>query len=422
MSTRPTRHDSSELTSLRGSVDSWLACFDPRSEVGGLLGRPLAERSERGYEHTLREIAQQPVTWLETAQIVSAQAERLRRILASAGIDRRRGSIILTGSGSSVYAGECLALPLQQALDVPVQAIPAGTLLTHPHGCLPPEGPYLVVSFARSGNSPESRAVVDSLLARDDRGRHLIITCNPKGALVVGLAGHPRVEAVVLDEKTEDKSLVMTSSFTNMVLAGRFLAFAGSPQAGVERVEAAAGAAARLFERDADVLARIARSGFRRAVYLGSGCRMGSAHEAGLKMLEMTAGRVPSLSESFLGLRHGPMSAIHDDTLIVAFLSSDPTVRAYEVDLLGEVDRKELGARKLVVGSEVPRSLASRAEDHLVECGGGLADADLPVLDTLVGQLLGFHRCLQEGLKPDTPSTEGVINRVVESFTIHRRS
>ncbi len=400
----------------------WLASLDRTTEIARLLGRPASERHERGYEHTLREIAQQPVTWIETARALSTEADRLGGVLEAVGIPGGRGSIILTGSGSSLYAGECLALPLQEALGVSVQAIPAGTLLTHPHGSVPPADAYLVVSLARSGNSPESRAVVESLLARDGRGRHLVITCNRGGALVTGFARHPRVASVVLDEKTEDKSLVMTSSFTNMVLAGRFLAWTRAPGEALPRVESTAEAAASLLEREGDVLARVARSGFRRVVYLGSGCRMGSAHEAGLKMLEMTAGRVPALSESFLGLRHGPMSAIHDDTLIVAFLSSDPVVRAYEVDLLGEVDRKELGARKLVVGSSLPPELATRGEDHLVECGSGLSDADLPVLDVLVGQVLAFHRCLQEGLKPDTPSTEGVINRVVESFTIHRRS
>lgn len=409
------------LDRLRGTVDAWLAAFDGQSEPGNLLRRPLVEQQERGYEHTLREILQQPVTWLETARRVSKDAPRLGRILEWEGIDIRRRAVILTGSGSSLYAGECLALPLQEALDAPVQAIPAGTLLTHPRGCLPPSDPYLVVSLARSGNSPESRAVVDSLLEHDDRGHHLIITCNRQGALVTGLAGHPRVDAVVLDEQTEDKSLVMTGSFTNLVLAGRFLAWTPRPEVGVARVEAVAQAGAGLLARDADALAQIARSGFRRAVYLGSGCRVGSAHEAGLKMTEMSAGRVASLSETFLGLRHGPMSVIHDDTLIVAFLSSDSVVRAYEVDLLRELDRKGLGARKLIVGSGIPAALASRPEDHRIDFGDGLADADLAVLDTVVGQLLGFHRCLEEGLKPDSPSTEGVINRVVERFTIHRR-
>ncbi len=411
----------SRLPGLRGTVADWLTSLDPTTEIARLLRRPDEERRARGYDHTLREICQQPVTWLETARALASDSARLGSVLDSAGILRRRGAMILTGSGSSLYAGECLALPLQEALGVPVQAIPAGTLLTHPDGSLPPVDPYLVVSFARSGNSPESRAVVDSLLERDDRGRHLIITCNRGGALVTGLASHPRVDSLVLDEKTEDQSLVMTSSFTNMVLAGRFLAWTGVPGEALAHLEATAEAAAGLIERDSDDLASVARSGFRRAVYLGSGCLTGAAHEAGLKMLEMTAGRIPCLSESFLGLRHGPMSAIHADTLIVAFLSSDPVVRAYEVDLLREVDRKELGARKVVVGSVLPPDLSTRDGDRFVECGPGLGDADLAVLDVLVGQILAFHCCLETGLKPDSPSTGGVINRVVESFAIHRR-
>ena len=407
---------------IASTVDEWLAAIDPMSEAGRLLHRPASEQRERGYEHTLQEILQQPVTWIETARRLATDSSPLAQAMGLQGGHPRPSSIVLTGSGSSLYAAECLALPLQEALGISVQAIAAGTLLTHPHGCLPPKGPYLVVSFARSGNSPESRAVVESLLERDDRGRHLIITCNRQGALVTGFAGHPRICAVVLDEKTEDKSLVMTSSLTNMVVAGRFLAWTDAPQLGAARVTAVARAGACLAIRDGDVLAATARSGFRRALYLGSGCRLGSAHEAGLKMLEMTSGRVACFSESFLGLRHGPMSAVHDDTLVVAFLSSDPLVRAYELDLLQELDHKGLGARKLVAGSEVPASLSIRPQDHVVECGPGLGDAELVVLDALVAQLLAFHRCLQEGLKPDSPSSEGIINRVVESFTIHRRA
>ena len=406
---------------FRGTVDEWLTGFAPEGEIGRLLGQPSQEQQERGYRHTLREIAQQPVTWLETASAVAADRARLDSVLDEAGVHSRAGSVLLTGSGSSLYAGECIALPLQHALGVPVQAVSAGLLLTHPESSLPPAGPYLVVSFARSGNSPESRAVLESLLGGDTRGRHLIITCNRDGALATGFAGNPRVKAVVLDRKTEDQSLVMTSSFTNMVLAGAFLGATRTAEAYERRVESTARAAAGVLRNHGDGLAGTARSGFHSAVYLGSGCRGGSAHEAGLKMLEMTGGRVFTLTESFLGLRHGPMSAVHEDTLVVAFLSSDEMVRAYETDLLGELDRKELGARKLIVGSGVPRSLATRREDVIVDCGDGLRDADLVVLDVLVGQLLGFFRCRHEGLRPDSPSAEGVINRVVESFAIHRR-
>ncbi len=330
MTTTGTQRGSAKETSepLRGTVDEWLSGFAPEGEIGRLLGRPNQEQQDRGYAHTLREIAQQPVTWLETASAVAADRARLDSVLDEAGVHSRAGSVLLTGSGSSLYAGECMALPLQHALAVPVQAVSAGLLLTHPESSLPPAGPYLVVSFARSGNSPESRAVLESLLGGDARGRHLIITCNRGGALATGFADNPRVKAVVLDRKTEDQSLVMTSSFTNMVLAGAFLGATRTPEEYERRVESTALAAARVLRNHGDVLASAARSGFRSAVYLGSGCRGGSAHEAGLKMLEMTGGRVFTLAESFLGLRHGPMSAVHEDPLVVAFLSSDEMVRA----------------------------------------------------------------------------------------------
>ena len=421
MSARPTRHDSSDLAALRGTVDAWLAGFDPESEAGRLLNRPGDERVKRGYEHTLREIFQQPVTWLETANRVRGCKPLVAATLDAGGAARGEGAVVLTGSGSSLYAGECLALPLQEALRVPVSAISAGQLLTHPQASLPPEGPYAVVSFARSGNSPESHAVVDSLLG-EERVCHLILTCNGQGKLATQYGAVRRVRTVVLDEKTNDQSLVMTSSFTNLVLAGRFLGQVGEADQYEVHTRALAQVAAHVLEHDVDGLVQAARSRFTSAVYLGSGCRLGAAREASLKMLEMSGGRVSTLSESYLGLRHGPMSAIRPDTLVVAFLSSDPVVRAYEGDLIRELDRKKLGARRVIVGAGVPPELGARAEDVIVDCGTGavLADDDLALIDVVVGQVLAFFRCLDAGLHPDSPSTEGVINRVVSGFEIHR--
>jgi tagatose-6-phosphate ketose/aldose isomerase len=159
-------------------------------------------------------------------------------------------------------------------------------------------------------------------------------------------------------------------------------------------------------------------------VYLGSGCRLGGAREASLKMLEMSDGGVSTVAESYLGLRHGPMSAVRDDTLVVAFLSSNPVVRAYELDLLRELDRKKLGASRVIVGASVPPGLAARPEDLVVDvtAAGELSDSDIVLVDVVVGQILAFFRCLGAGLRPDSPSTRGVINRVVESFAIHARS
>jgi tagatose-6-phosphate ketose/aldose isomerase len=404
------------------SLEVWLRRLAASGELGTLLASPWEEQLARGYGHTLREIAQQPITWTETAARVLAHFPLIEAMLEEAGVRQGKGAVVLTGSGSSLYVGECLALPLQQSLRVPVFAVAAGQILTHPDSSVPPVGPYVVVSLARSGNSPESTAALDLLLS-DPRASHLILTCNGEGALATRYPSRPRVRIVVLDEKTNDKSLVMTSSFTNMVLAGWALGPRGGDDDYSARARTVARAAVSVLQRSADGLARVVRRGFSSAVYLGSGCRLGGARESSLKMLEMSAGRVSTLAESYLGLRHGPMSAVRDDTVVVGFLSSNPVVRAYELDLLRELDRKKLGSSRVIVGASVPPGLAARPEDLVVDvtAAGALSDSDIVLVDVVVGQLLAFFRCLGAGLRPDSPSAGGVINRVVESFAIHAR-
>jgi fructoselysine-6-P-deglycase FrlB-like protein len=406
-----------------GLVEDWLATLKGRGALGRMLDRDPAEQTRLGYAHTLREICQQPVTWIETAWRVSGERAVIDEALVAASSDSH-GAIVLTGSGSSLFVGECLNLPLQETLRTPAVALPGGLLLTHPDGCLPPSGPFLVVSFARSGDSPESRAVLDMLLETRPLSRHLVFTCNRKGALATAYAASPRVGVVVLDEKTHDRSLVMTSSFTNLVLAGRFLAMTKNADAYRAQAAEAARAAADILSLRADALAEVAEGPIGSAVYLASGCRLGSAHEAALKMLEMNAGRTFAFAESYLGLRHGPMSAVHQDTLVVAFLSTDPLARAYELDLLEELDKKGIGTRRVVVGAGIPAEVAAKEGHVVVDCGASppLADGDLTLVDAVVGQLLGFFSCLKAGLRPDSPSDEGIINRVVQSFAIQKRS
>jgi tagatose-6-phosphate ketose/aldose isomerase len=397
-------------------VHEWLASLSGAGALGRLLLPPWDEQLGRGYGHTLREIAQQPVTWLETTQRLPSALPVVAESLAG------MGAVVLTGSGSSLYAAECVAPCLQRALALPVTAVPAGLILTHPETCLPPSGPFLVVSFARSGDSPESRAAVDWLLESRPHARHLFVTCNADGALATSYRDRPGVRTILLGENTNDRSLVMTSSFTNLVLAGR--ALAGDPAACQARARGLAQAAASLLRTHADALEAVAGGGLGSAVYLGSGCRLGSAREAALKMLEMNAAEVWTLPESFLGLRHGPMSAMRAETLLVAFLSSEPVVRAYEMDVLAELDRKALGARRVVVGRDLPPSLARSGDALLLDfaAAGALVDDDLTVLDALAGQLLAFFRCLSAGHRPDSPSADSVITRVVSGFTIHRRN
>ena len=408
---------------LRGPLDAWLAALGRGTrDVGRLLGASAEEQEKVGSRHTLREICQQPVTWVETAGSMAGQAGAVQAALATV-TEHGAGSVVLTGSGSSLYAGECLAPSLQAELGLSVRAVPAGELLMQPGTLLPARRPGLLVSFGRSGNSPESCAAIDVVREWAPAWRHLVITCNRTGALATRYRDDPRVTCLLLDDKTNDRSLVMTSSFTTMVLAARLLGLSRQVEAYRAYGASAARVAAEVLLRSSDALAGLGRGAYGSAVYLGSGCRYGSAREAALKMLEMTDGRVKTFSETYLGLRHGPMCAIDDDALVVCFLSSDPLIRAYEADLVREMLRKGLGAGKVLVGRDVPPELVS-GQDVVVDAPGfeALGDEGAPLVDVLVGQLLAIFRCLSLGLRPDMPSDDGVINRVVEEFAIHRRN
>jgi tagatose-6-phosphate ketose/aldose isomerase len=386
------------------------------SELASLLRRPVKSQQEAGYFHTLREICQQPVTWRLTAAEVAARA------LDVANAIKGCHAAALTGSGSSEFAGASLSLALRGDLGIPVDAVPAGLILTHGSRSIPAPRPALLVSLARSGQSPESCAAVEHFLRYEPQVRHLIVTCNSEGRLAVEFAGDPRVTVIALDDLTNDRSLAMTSSFTNMVLAGRMAGMIDRPAEYVTLIDRLAAVAEGILRDSAGAIADFVGTGFRKALYLGSGSAFAAAREGALKLLEMTAGRVTAMPESFLGVRHGPMSWVDAETLVVALLSSDPVVRAYELDLLEELDRKQIGARRVIIGDTVPESL--RRDNALtIDCTGLAAagDDNAPVIYVLGAQLLALFRCLQEGLKPDAPSESGIITRVVGSFRIHRQ-
>lgn len=393
----------------------WLRALAKRqSKAAELLAKSPEEQQRLGYFHTLREICQQSITWLQTCELMQRRTPALKSCLQ--GIT----NLLLTGSGSSEYAGNCVQPVLQNELGIFTRALGGGAILAYGSKGIPPGRPGLMVSIARSGDSPESVGALARLLKAEPEIRHLVITCNKSGSLATTFRNEPSVTVMTLDEATNDQGLVMTSSFTNLVLAARFLGLLDEPQRYRAIAERASAIAESIIEEYFGTLAAVAQTPFKRAVFLGSGARFGAAREVSLKMLEMTAGRVSTLRETYLGLRHGPMSYIHEDSLIVAFLSSDPVLRAYEVDLLRELDHKDLGLLKIIVGENVPQELA-RKGDVVVECPGlkELGDENSPIIDVLVGQLLAFFRCMHEGLHPDSPSESGVISRVVQSFTLH---
>lgn len=394
------------------SVPEWLASL---STTGGNFGSLLAasQRNQgESFRHTIREICQQPATWSQTARRMAESAVAIRE--SRAGCER----FVFTGSGSSQYAGECVVPGLRAALQRPVDVLGGGEILISRSSGIPSGLPALCVSLARSGESPESVAAVRILLHTEPLTKHLILTCNAEGRLARDFAADPRVQVVLLGDEVHDRSLVMTSSFTNLSLAARFVGWMGDPAGFVELGARLDAAGQKFLARWPDELEEFVSGDIHRIVFLGSGCRFSAARESALKVLEMSDGRIATVAESYLGLRHGPMCFIDDRTLVVCFLSADPVIQAYERDVIRELDAKRLGCRKLLAGIGLSGAAADLQVDYDF-AGMDAEDVDLVLLDVMIGQILGFHRCRQEGLRPDSPSAAGVINRVVAEFPIH---
>lgn len=379
------------------------------------LGEALAgDSSALGWRHTLAEIFQQPELWLDT---VRRGASLLRRQPF-----RRTEAVVLTGSGSSHYVGACVAPAIQRRTGIAAQALASGELVLARRDLLPPRRPLTLVSFARSGSSPESTALISACLESEPCIEHLVLTCNPEGRVVRrwGSGSDSRVCVELLDERTCDRSLVMTSSFTNLALAGLSLACAETPEAYSRHGDALNAVGLELLGSRLAGIESMARRRFARMIALGSGGQFGAALESSLKMLEMTDGRVATLAESWLGFRHGPMCSFRSDCLLVLFFSGQEAKRAYQLDVLREIRAKGLGGAILAVGRGIPPELLSEG-DLLVDPPGlaGLPDEWGAVAQVVVGQLLGFFRCLEEGLEPDQPAGSGAISRVVPRFRLY---
>jgi tagatose-6-phosphate ketose/aldose isomerase len=390
-----------------------------------LIALDASEKARLGAEATPSEIAQQPEMWRDTAHRFAAAAPQIRALLCDVGLPGSGAEVIFSGAGTSDFVGRCAAGPVSAALGTRAIACPTTDIVTHPEHAFPSDRPAVMVSVARSGNSPESVAAMEIVLRERPSVRHLAITCNEAGALArLARAEAGRACSLVLDPRTNDRGLAMTSSFTSMVIASLGLAHVDDTDGFVGLVDRVAEAGEQVLEVAPEVCASLAKRRPKRACFLGSGALVGAAVESHLKLQEMTDGGVICLWDTFLGLRHGPRAAIHDDTLVVSYLSSHPQVRRYERDLMRSNRAQGIGMAHLMVTDAKGGELADLA-DSFVEYDPqvklALPDHMVSPVATVVGQLLGLFASLEYGFKPDAPSAGGVISRVVEGVTIYPR-
>lgn len=382
-----------------------------------LLHFAPADLDRRGAAHTAREIAQQPEVWRAVHALVASRREALDAFLQPL-LARPDLRIVLTGAGSSAFIGQCLAPALLQQLGarpgIRVEAIATTDIVSNPAQCLQPGVPTLLVSFARSGNSPESLAAVDLADATVQDCHHLAVTCAAEGTLARRLDAHARAQVLLLPDETHDRAFAMTSSFTGMLLAAAW-AF-GLP---LPTPRALGDAATRLLASEADRLVALSEQPFERVVVLGSNGLKGLAHEAALKILELTDGRLVALADSPLGFRHGPKTVLNERTLVLILMSNDSYTCRYDQDLLRELRRQGRGRVVALSTAALNGTDALSEDDVLLDLPANVPDLALAPVALVFGQCLALLASLKLGITPDNPSASGTVTRVVSGVTIH---
>ena len=369
--------------------------------------------------HTYREIMQQPCMWMRAYENVCSARDEIKSFrdkYLKAGYQ-----VVLTGAGTSAYIGDALEAALRNTAFKGARAIATTDILTAPELYFGKDSKVLLVSFARSGNSPESVGTVKAVEKTAGEVAHIFITCNAQGELAKMKGDN--ILSLLLPPETNDASLAMTSSYSTMLLVAAMVADIDNIQADGAHIKAVADAVEKSLAKYNTEIRDIASRQFNRAVFLGSGALKGVAEESRLKLQELTDGAVMCAFDSFLGFRHGPKAIVKEDSLMVYLLSPDPKVLRYELDLIRQVkSNNNVKASVIVCGTKPSASILDPVcYDLCVETG--LPDSIPPafgaVSQVFVAQLLGFYKSIDCGLCPDSPSVSGNISRVVEGVTLY---
>lgn len=372
-----------------------------------------------GAEITTREIYQQPDVWEDAFQTYTEKREEIAAFLQGIAEKHDYIKVILTGAGTSAYVGDTLVPYFKEVYDERkwnFNAIATTDIVANPQIYLKKDVATVLVSFARSGNSPESVATVDLAKSLVDDLYQVTITCAAEGELALQAHGDVRNLLLLQPAPSNDAGFAMTSSFTSMMLTALLVFDPTEFAVKAERFEVLVRLAHKVLDNVADVK-ELVDLDFNRVIYLGAGPFFGLAHEAQLKILELTAGQVATMYESPVGFRHGPKSLINDQTIVLIFGSTRDYTRQYDLDLVREVAGDKI-ARRVVLLSDQVFDLENVKEVPL-GCGGVLTDIYRVFPYIVYGQLFALLTSLKVKNKPDTPSPTGTVNRVVQGVIIH---
>lgn len=369
------------------------------------------------YQHTISEISHQPKIWdLAYKNYLSAK-ESLDFFLSKIISDsKEKVRVIFTGAGTSEYVGNIVYSYLSKNRNFRFESVATTNLVSNPYNYFDKDEKTLLVSFARSGNSPESLAAVELAEKLVNNIYHLAITCAPDGKLATGLNGKENAYVLLMPEGSNDKGFAMTSSFSSMLLSALLIFDTESDETKRENVEYIIQEANKVLE-DSKTLHSMFDFDFERIIYLGSGPLYFLTNEARLKILELTAGDVSTMYESSLGFRHGPKSWVNDKTLVINFVSNHSYTKKYDLDILNEIKSDNI-AKKIVAISN--SNVDGEFEKYIIKENKDIDDAYLSLVYVVIAQLISIISAVRVGNNPDNPSKTGTVNRVVQGVLIHK--
>ena len=374
--------------------------------------------NEIGGFNTTTEIKQQPELWLDTLNIYKENLETIESFLADArAMGEGRLSVVFTGAGTSDYVGDTCAPYLRHAGDTKLydfKPIATTDIVSAPRDFLNPDEPTVVVSFARSGNSPESLAAVQVAKTFVKNVKFINITCAPEGKLAVESEGDAD-QLTLLIPRANDKGFAMTGSYSCMTLLSTLIFDTASLEQKAAWVEAAAKLGEDVVARESEI-AEFLSGDFNRVTYLGSGSFVGLAQEAQLKILELAHGLVATSWDSCMGYRHGPKSFVDDKTIVFVYMNNDEYTRQYDLDILNEINGDQIAAKTIAIQQDGAIKFDGTS---FTLAGEALPEGYLALPFVMVAQVISLLNSVRVGNTPDTPSPSGTVNRVVKGVTIH---
>ncbi len=389
--------------------------------ISKLLGVEISKLEDCSGLNTAKEIIQQPDTWRESVKNLIKNKIEIKSFIDSF-LSKKEFRIILTGAGTSAFAGEVCEPYLTSLLNKRVEAIATTDLVASPKSYFIKDMPTLLISFARSGNSPESVHAVNLASQLVDDLYQIVITCNENGKLAKNTVNDEKSLLLLMPPQTNDLGFAMTSSFTTMVLNAMAVFNINNIENFSSDVDKLSNSVNDFIENNIEKVTSLSNEDFERIVYLGSSTSKGIARESALKVLELTAGKVNASYDTPLGFRHGPKSVVDDETVSVIYISNDEYTRKYDLDLAKEMLAHKKNDKVVIVGDNIEEDILNKA-DYVFNVENINYNVEnkvlLPLQQIIFGQMLSFLKSVNLGITPDNPCPTGEVNRVVQGVILH---